>query len=162
MRKFSYIVLFLICFSLATPSYAHLAAGEDKEIAGYIVDFGYEPEQIEAGRASVMLFGIANASTEEAVETTGVWVRISSADKVLFAGTIDAGETASMSYVFPASGTYEITARFDKADGQILQTSFNVNVGGNDWLPYAATLIAFLAGIVVCRYFLMKRPSRKA
>ena len=94
-------------------SFAHLEAGEDKEIDGYLIDMGHDPEHISAGEPFTLMLSISNATTEEQLSPRKVWVRIMKEGEVVFAGTF-APEARSVMTVMslPDAGPYTIDARF--------------------------------------------------
>ena len=112
------VLLTLILMALALPSsLAHLAAGVDKEVDGYAIDMGHDPEVITAGEPFTLALGISNSTTEEQLNPKKVWVRIlrNEGDKeiVVFAGTF-APEARSVSTLMslPSPGTYTMDVRF--------------------------------------------------
>jgi hypothetical protein len=94
-------------------SFAHLAAGQDIEVDGYLVDMGQDPESITVGEPFTLMLGISNASTGEQLNPRKVWVRIMKDGTIAFAGTFSP-EARSMSVVmsFPKEGVYTMDARF--------------------------------------------------
>jgi hypothetical protein len=120
-------VIFLLL--LVSISYAHLAGGEDKVVDGYLVDFGHDSEMLEAGKPVILAFNLVDDTTKSVIKPEDVWIRISSVDDVIFAGTFaPQPESVSFSYTFPAAGEYEITARFLENNATIVETDFSVTV----------------------------------
>ncbi len=125
-------VIFVILFLSLIPSVsAHLDAGKDTVIGGYLVDFGYAPTTPNAKESTILAFNLVNDSTKEVIGPTSVWIRISSPENVVFAGTFHPkSEHVSFSYAFPEPGHYEITVKFEKDDKTLVQTDFELEVTG--------------------------------
>ena len=142
--------LFLILLSIFISS-AHLEAGEDKVVNGYLIDFGYEPEKIED--KATLVFNLVDDATKVSIEYTSLWMRISKEDKIFFAGTFapEAGSVA-LTYSFPEAGEYEITTRFSQADVVLAETNFSITTEGNQdgigILIAVITLIIILAWVM--------------
>ena len=100
--------------ALALPfALAHLEAGEDKEVDGYLIDMGHDPEFINAGEPFTLSLSISNATTEEQLSPRKVWVRIMKDGQVVFAATF-APEARNVMTVMslPEAGMHTIEARF--------------------------------------------------
>ncbi len=103
---------------LALPfSFAHLAAGQDKEVDGYLIDMGHDPEFINAGEPFTLALSISNATTQEQLNPRKVWLRIMKEEegvqKVWFAGTFSP-EARSVTTLMslPGDGVYTMDVRF--------------------------------------------------
>jgi len=123
------LIILVLTILLVPIAIAHLDAGEDKVVDGYLVDFGYLPDTPTAGDKIQIVFNLLNSSTKEVLEPTSVWVRISNSDTVLFAGTFypEEGSVAFTYAVFKA-GDYEVDARFKAGSEVLVQTSFDLQV----------------------------------
>lgn len=128
---------------------AHLEGGEDKVVGDYLIDFGYEPETIEAGQGTSLLFNLANADGQEAVDFSHIWLRITSDDEIVFSGRLlgeGEGIGTTVHMTFPKPGTYTLSTRFYEGDEELANTDFSVEVlgtGKNNQL-YIILLIAFI------------------
>ena len=121
------ILFFIVLLSLLSISYAHLEAGEDKPVNGYLVDFGYAPEHPKTGEKVSFALNLVNETTGEPVDADRVWLRIAQ-EEVLFAGTLAAPDAnAAFTYIFPKAGSYEITVRFQKDDRALAEADFSMD-----------------------------------
>ncbi len=151
-------VIFVILSLFFIPSAsAHLGAGEDTVIGGYLVDFGYAPPTPNAKESTILAFNLVNDSTKEVIGPTSVWVRISSPENVVFAGTFHPkSEHVSFSYAFPEPGYYEITAKFEKDDRASVQADFELEVTGEKQTKNILNLILLGIIMLIMRLFLGK------
>ena len=94
---------------------SHLDAGQDKVIDNYQVDFGYSPENPKTTEKVVIALTLFNNTNQKVIEPESIWIRISSSEEVVFAGTLkqESGNVA-FTYRFPYADNYEITSRFNK------------------------------------------------
>ena len=108
------IGFFLSSFGLsASPALAHLAAGEDKAVGTHLVDFGYDPVEPKAGEKVVLALNLADSASKEPIAPDHVWVRITLADEIIFAGTFSPKkENVTFIQTFPRAGQYTVTAQF--------------------------------------------------
>ena len=126
---------------LVTP---HLDGGEDKIIDDYLIDFGYSPEKITSKDKVTLAFNLVNKTTQEVIEPSNVWIRISSSKEVVFAGTFKPqAQHITFTYKFPYADKYTIDARFSDEIRTLTQTNFNLNVKKN-YVKYIITLIIIL------------------
>ena len=143
MRILLYLAVSL--FSVMTLfgfAHAHgLGGGIDKVVDGYLIDFGYSPEELVSGANIQFTAGLVDNESKEIADFENVWVRISKANRVLFASTLEKSmsQDASFLYNFSEPGIYEITVRFQKFNEEvpetrlaetIVETSFDVNIAG--------------------------------
>lgn len=106
--------LFFLCALIiyAQTSAAHLASGSDVEVNGYIVDFGYSPEDVYAGESVILNFNIVNETTFDAVKYTSLWVRVANEKSVAFASELALIEgNANLVLVLAEEGEYDISLR---------------------------------------------------
>lgn len=123
---FSFLLITLISLPI---TYGHLDGGTDKTIDDYIIDFGFSPEQPKVTDKVTLAFNLVNATTEEVIEPTSVWIRISSPEEVVFAGTFHPeAKHIAFTYIFPEANDYEILARFKDKDKTIVETNFQLTV----------------------------------
>jgi|TARA_Y100000310_G_scaffold340197_1_gene435167 hypothetical protein len=126
MKKLYFTIAFLF---LLPTGIAHLAAGEDKVVAGYLIDFGYTPENPQITDKVNLVLNLVNDTTKEVIKPTSVWIRISSSKEVVFAGTLHPGTgSVSFTYIFPYADNYEITTRFQGKDNVLLETDFEIKI----------------------------------
>jgi hypothetical protein len=115
MMKVSSAVLMAVLF--LPLSFAHLAAGQDKEVEGYLIDMGHDPEFINANEPFTIALSISNATTQEQLNPRKVWLRVMKEEegvqKVWFAATF-APEARSVLTVMslPDDGIYTLDVRF--------------------------------------------------
>lgn len=105
---------------------AHLAAGEDKVVGPYIVDFGYAPKFPQAGTGTAIALNLADAKTSAPIPFTEAWVRISDVSGTVLAGNFYPtlpGNT-SLSLTLPRDGAYALTVQFFKDTDVLAQTNF--------------------------------------
>ena len=138
MKKFFLVLL------MASAGFAHLDAGQDIVVGGYLADFGYSPANITAGQSAILTFNRGNATSEEALQPESVWVRISRGDDVLFAGTFapQAGNVA-FTYVFPEGGVYGVKTRYFSSERVLAEADFSAEVRERN--SYNLLVLAVLA-----------------
>ena len=161
MKQILSIILFALLFTFVTAnSYAH-GTGADliKEINGYTIDIGYEPEIIYAGETVSFDFLLKKDTLKE--EFTDVWVRITQDSKSIFATGIhnqDFGGTTLL-YEFEKEDNYTLHARYQKDGESITEAEFPISVlppesqtESNSLNPIGfiiGILFAFLLGITL-------------
>ncbi len=156
MKRFLFILLVLFIIPIAT---AHLAAGEDRVVGDYIVDFGYEPEKLTAGENAFFAVHLKNNDTEEVVQFTDVWVRISQGDAILFSGLLNPqSDVAEFSYYFSLSDHYDIKLRFRDGEETVVETTFVVTVSKAAAEYYQ---LAFLGLLILGWFWLRRKNSQK-
>lgn len=117
-----------ILILLITPmTYAHLDAGEDVVVGNYLIDFGYAPANPSTDDKVTIAFNLLNATTKEAITPENVWVRISSEEYVLLAGTFypEAGNVL-FTYKFPKQDVYEVSVKFRDDAGTLAENNFEL------------------------------------
>ena len=156
-----YVLLILL---LATAVFAHLDAGIDNTVDGYLVDVGYAPATPVPDQPTSFVINLLNASTSDQIYPASVWIRISNAEQVLFAASfapVD-GNTA-FTYTFSKQGNYEILTRFQSNQSTLVETTFPLRVARNDTsrilITSAATLIIFL---LLTRWLITRRKKSKS
>ena len=103
----------LLLVASASPVLAHLDGGEDKQVGEYLVDFGYSPEVLSDQEKALLSFNLVNPETEEAVDFSHLWLRVSAGDAVVFAGTFYPDEKhVVFIYLFPSGDEYEFYTAF--------------------------------------------------
>ena len=108
---------------------AHLDVGVDKVVDGYLIDFGYGPENPTTEDKVSMNMVFLNESTRGSVDIDSVWLRFSNPEEVVFAGTMKPDQSIiSWTYVFPKAGNYDIEARFIKDGETLSESSFNLEI----------------------------------
>jgi len=127
---------------------AHLAGGIDKELDGYIIDLSFDPKEPQKNQKTVFAISLFNETTQEVIESTKVWVRISSSKDVVFAGTFKPElQNIAFSYTFPESGSFEISTKFFDNENLIVEADFDLNVKGK--IDYSNIIILFLFLIII-------------
>ncbi len=134
MKQIVATIIFALLFTFVTAnSYAH-GTGADliKEINGYTIDIGYEPEIIYAGETVSFDFLLKKDTLKE--EFTDVWVRITQDSKSIFATGIhnqDFGGTTLL-YEFEKEGNYTLHVRYQKDGESITEAEFPIAVTPSD------------------------------
>lgn len=144
--------------------FAHAAgASFEYETNGYLIDIGYDPEIIISGKSVRFDFDIFPINTNETAAYTDIGVRITKEDTAVYAGNQKAPEYgfASMTYVFPKGGSYDLTVRYINNGQSIAEHTFTVPVesgGGSDspWVPISAGLLGLMIGFAMS--LVIKRP----
>ena len=145
--------------------FSHLDAAEDHVVNGYLLDLGYAPEYPLAGEKVSLVVNLVNETTEESINATSMWLRISNEQDVVFAGimALDQGGS-SFTYVFPSGGKYTITAQFRDGEHIIAQTDYELevqetaNTTPNQTRSYIiALVIIVLIAILYTRYSQKKK-----
>lgn len=107
------LALVLSAASSPLPARAHLAAGEDVELQGYLIDFGFSPKRITVQEDSVMAFELKR---EDGVPQPfdQLWLTVTHDGRETLAATLspDSPGKTSIKSQFPEAGTYDVTARF--------------------------------------------------
>lgn len=129
MKKLIF-TFFLALILISSPSaYAHLDGGEDVTLGGYLIDFGFSPEQPKITDKVTLAFNLVDDATKEIIEPTSVWIRISSPKDVIFAGTFHPeAKHVAFTYIFPEANNYEILVRFKENDKTLVETTFQLTV----------------------------------
>ena len=144
------IIFFIILISGVAN--AHLEGGKDKEVNGYVIDLGYDPKVPQANQKIIFVVNLFNETTDEVIEPTSVWIRISSSKDVVFAGTFkpDLGNIA-FSFTFPETDAYEITTRFFDDEEIMVETDFDINVEGK---TNYSNIIIFVLSLILAIFIL--------
>lgn len=143
--------IILISLLLISSAFAHLDGGEDRIINDYLIDFGFSPENPVINDEVTLAFNLINNTTKEIIEPISVWIRISSPQEVMFAGTLHPeAEHVTFVYAFPETNNYEITVRFKDNADTLVETSFKLNVSDNTIKiePLLGYKLTFILGII--------------
>jgi hypothetical protein len=167
-------ILCLISLVLPVISFGHgsgLSFETEKE--GYFIDIGVSSEPVLSLQSTRFDLSLFDASSNEAVDFTDVWVRIEEGRKVLFAGGVhvpNLGPTG-FSYAFPNAGLYQVSVRYQEDGSALTEYSFELPViegqaavGNNTAVPkklmlIASYLAAFLIGGGVVYIILWRRKQ---
>lgn len=123
------LALLLVVMLLPTAQ-AHLADGEDVQVDGYLIDFGYDPAAPDDTRTTTLAFSLLSLATEEPPAFDAAWVRIAG-EGVTFAGTFHPeNDNIAFTYQFPDPGEYTIRVRFLNQDTIVTEYDFPITVGG--------------------------------
>lgn len=156
MKKLIFLIFIFLSFNF---SLAHLDAGEDKIVDGYLIDFGYSPETPKSTDNIDFVFNLVNGTTKDPINPTSVWIRISDKDNIVFTGTFHPEfENVAFSYTFPREGDYEILARFNENSNVIAESNFNISIlrgrkNLNNVLPL------FLLAIIIILVFYIRKSK---
>ncbi|MBI4018896.1 MAG: hypothetical protein HY364_01420 [Candidatus Aenigmarchaeota archaeon] len=141
------VFLALLIFS---PAFAHLDAGQDVAVGGYLADFGHSPGNISSGESGILAFNLANVTTGDALIPQNVWVRISKGDDVTFAGSFAPhGGSVTFTYLFPEAGVYTIKARYFGNESILAEADFAVRIEERASDNTFTTAFLFLLGLFV-------------
>lgn len=162
-------VIATILFVGGTMLYAHEFGesfeGQDGDV---FIDIGYSVENITDDTSVVFDFEILD-SEENMIPFSDVWVRITQEKSTVFASGIYNARLggALMTYKFPESGEYELSARFQDDGKSIAEGTFPVVVErgasrsvGSGRVVYAA--LGLLGGIILGSVPLMLLRRRRA
>ena len=140
----------LILLLILPLAFAHLEGGEDRVKDNYIIDFGYEPIP-KAEEKVTLAFNLLNASTDEIIPFTDVWLRISSKEVVLSTNIIQQADHVALTYTFPYPDTYDIKIRFRNNDNLLVEEDFSLEVKGKSNFLLYVLLTIILILIVLLR-----------
>lgn len=132
-------------------------SGESFELEseGYLMDIGYSVEEFTDDSSVILSFELKNKEGS-AVEFTDVWVRIIEDTSTVFATGVHNADLggALMTYKFPSSGDYKLSARFQNNGESLVEGVFPLTVvkgssesGGANSLFYST--LGLLGGLVL-------------
>lgn len=160
MAKITKILLFAVLALGATcvpQVLAHSEGASFEQVVGdYLIDVGYDPEEITAGEPVRFDFELQDSSNEKETNFTNIWVRIEQGNKAFFAGSIARARfgLTGILYTFGEKGDYELFVRFEDDNGAIVETFFPVTVKngseeneGSD--GYTDIFLALLGGLAL-------------
>jgi hypothetical protein len=117
-------------------------ASLEKDVDGYLVDVGYDPDTLVSQEVVVLDFSLIESESQTPVEFSDVWVKISSADEVVFATSINKARIGltTLTYAFPDEGEYVLSARYQSGNDTLVETEFPLRVSasaevGEDKIP---------------------------
>jgi len=146
---------------LAQNAFSHLAAGQDKALNGYLIDFGYDPAEPIANEKAVFAANILNGAAKEAINSDSVFVRISSSKESVFAGNLNPENgSVAFTFAFPYGDSYEVALKFFK-DGDILaQSAFGIDVKPKKVPIYLKIIFGVLA--LSALFFVFRKLNQKS
>lgn len=134
IKKYSAVLLLcgvLACVCTTSVAFAHVTGSSWEQVYGdYKVDVGYDPADFIVGQPQRLDFNVVKEQSLEDVPFEDVWVRISQGSKTIFASGLhkpSLGKTG-MTFTFPEAGGYELSARFEKESGTIVEATFPFTV----------------------------------
>lgn len=166
-KNFSLVFAFLIVFALFVTSHAHghgLGSSIEKSIEGKLIDIGYDPEDVQAGKTVIYDFALLDGATNEPVEYTDIWVRIYEGRKTYLATGIaraNLGKT-TLSYVYPEEGEYVMSVRFKNEDEKLVEADFDLPVAesedasssnSNYLIPVLGLVVGLILGLAGALFF---------
>ncbi len=126
MKPKTILTILILTLPLAQ---GHLASGEDITKNGYIIDFGYEPENPRAGDQVKINVNLVNATTEKAIVLDNVWMRTSKNNTITDTGNYNPNvNNVITTQTFAEPGTYEITIRFEKNQTTLVEHDFQLKI----------------------------------
>jgi hypothetical protein len=153
-----------LLFPLALMSAAaHLDAGSDDVVNGYLIDFGYSPKSIALGGPVYLNYNLLDNKTGDVVNFTSAWIRISQGSTIVYSGTLHPNQgNINMQLILPSSGTFEVLARFFDGDAVLVEKTDILSVASESSkasysaMAYGAMFI-FLGAIILLILFAMAR-----
>lgn len=148
---------------LSSFSNAHLEAGSDDVVNGYLIDFGHSPKNPGTVNSTFINFNILENSTQLPVNVTGAWIRISDKENVIFAATLKPAEgNAGMLFTFPREGDYEIAARFYIGPEVIAENKYDIEViGSNEPMILKPINLVLMISVAVLSLLILSRHAKK-
>ena len=138
----------------AALAYAHSEGTSlEKQVGDYVVDIGYEPENLQAGQRLLLNFDLLDTE-ERPKDFTSVWVRLEEGSESLLATGVakPAIGPATLLIKLPASGGVTLYARFERAGTVLAEASFPLSVGEGEQSGSDGSrklLLGGLAGLIV-------------
>jgi hypothetical protein len=144
------VVIFLGVFAMVHLASAHLDAGQDTVINGYLIDFGYSPAHPNTINNTFINFNVLDNATQKKINITSMWIRISDTKKTVFSGTFkpENGNVA-FQYTFPRKGNYVILSRSYTENGLMVETSESMVVEDSSLLMPILFLLVIIALVMV-------------
>ncbi len=117
---------------------------------GYLIDIGYNEDLVAGDTVRFDLNLYKEDPDETPVPFSRVWVRVTSGERVLFAGSISdsAFGTPGWSLAFADRGEYILFVRFEDAEGSIVEAEFPMLVAGDEDTETASPSRAVLIGSI--------------
>lgn len=135
MKTFSLSLASILLLVAMSVPYSALAHGEgqsvEKTVGEYTVKLEYEAFELQAGESTRLDFEMMRGENKEDIPFSNVWVRITQGNKTIFAGGIAKSDFAKtgVTYTFPESGDYELSARFQNDKGEsIVEAAFPLKI----------------------------------
>jgi len=160
-------IIITILFVGATIVRAHgSGASFEKQVENMLVDIGYSVEEFSTDSSVVFDFGLKDAN-EAAVEFTDVWVRIVKDTSTVFATGVHNARLggAIMTYVFPESGDYELSVRYQNDGENISETTFPIVVkekkDEEESNHFGILMLAALGLICALIFYVVKMNKKK-
>jgi len=161
ITKLLIISVILFCISSIAVS-AHLDAGEDVTVNGYMIDFGYTPEKPLMNDKTILLFNLLNSTTNESLDPDHVWVRISDKNDVVFSGQFrPINKAVTFTFTFAKPGPYEVMATFYDNNSSLVQKTFILDVQGNQVSSIIEIILIILFTILLILHILKIRKFRR-
>lgn len=145
MRSFVFI---FVLFFLSISTSAHLSNGNDREMNGYIVDFGYNPETPIEDELVTLRFLLQNETTRVFVPLETIELNILHESQVIFAGII----RDELRLRLDEPGSYTLSLKLTPQNSSSLETTFELIVKKEPfqiiYLPIAMVVLASLSFLV--------------
>lgn len=155
-----HLIFFFFTLFLISLVSSHLENGEDKTINGYIADFGYSPEHLTTKETSFFSLNLVNETTQDAIDITSTWVRISKGDEIFFSGEFEGKDgNSNFNYKFDKGGNYQIDVRFINEDKTLVETNYDIKVNGG--LNCYWTMFIVLGILAITLILIKKRKHKK-
>lgn len=153
----------LMFFMTPLPLLAHgTGASFEREVGEYLVDIGYSVEEPVAGES--ITFDFALLKDGETAAFTDIWVKIESEDGVVLATGIHSGTFGGprLTYVFPKSGSFVISTRYERGDDSLAEASFELPIASSaSEKSFSFDAISALTGLLLGAVFGFLFSSRR-
>jgi hypothetical protein len=163
MRPLILMGIFLLV--LGTLAEAHLDAGSDDVVNGYMIDYGYSPVEPNNQNSTFINFNVLDNATQKVVNITEVWVRISDEKKTVFAGSFKpTAGNVGFSFTFPHTGNFDMMARFYNGSQILAEHTYTFEVDdpaeSRRWFIDILSIVLISGGILV--YIVLKTPHKRS
>ena len=152
-----FVLYFLYFFVFSFFVFGHgEGGGEDKVVDGYLVDFGWNEEDLRKNEKISFVVSLADADTNESLAFTSVRAIVSDQENNVMFSTDLAQERVGrvvLTYAFPRDGVYDFRFRFQNGTRNVVEAEFDFVVGsfeqsdGSGIGGFFRRVIEFVAGI---------------
>jgi hypothetical protein len=119
-------------------------------VGEYFVDIGASKLTLVPGELILFEYNLyPKADPNNLANFDSVYVTVGDMSTTLFSGFVHrpVGMLTTMSYMFPRAGRYEMSARFEREGGQMVEVTFPLEVTGGGLGDVDARLMAILIGV---------------
>lgn len=164
------LVLFLVIgmigiFFSFTFVLAHLDSGRDITKNGHIIDFGFAPSEVVSLSPTNFAINLVNSTTEEPINLTSIWVRISSPKEIVFSGEFfPKNASLPFTYTFPTGGNYSLDFQFKNKEMVVEKQTFYLDVkdaNSVETVYYIIGLVVLFLLLFLKSFYLRKKLKEK-